>query len=306
METSMKRPNFFILGAPKCGTTSMAAWLSEHPNVFMSPIKEPFFFCTDLLPAHPRRFAAYERLFSAATREHSIVAEATTSYLYSNAAVPKILGYADDPRLLVMIRNPIDMAYSLHGEMLYQGDEHIADFEQAWMLQDDRRAGRSVNRLCRDPQLLLYGPYCRVGEQLERLYTLVPREHVCVLVMDDVRSRPHNEYLKLLGFLGLPDDDRSTFPAHNPAKARRSRALVRLMRPIEEIRRTVGPVYRGLGILRWISDLNRVEKPRIPMSGELRASLVAYFRDDVHLSSELLDRDLTHWLTNENKGKADV
>ena len=65
----MKRPNFFILGAPKCGTTSMAAWLSEHPNIFMSPIKEPFFFCTDLIPGHPRRIIGYEGLFSAATSE---------------------------------------------------------------------------------------------------------------------------------------------------------------------------------------------------------------------------------------------
>ena len=302
----MKRPNFFILGAPKCGTTSMAAWLSEHPNVFMSPIKEPCLFCTDLIPKHPRCMVGYEGLFSSATSEHTVVAEATSDYLFSRSAVPNILDYADDARFLVMVRNPIDMAPALHSEKLYQGDEHIADFEQAWMLQDDRRAGRSLSRLCRDPQLLLYGPYCRVGEQLERLFGLVPRERVCVLDLDDVRSLPGREYLKLLGFLGLPDDDRSTFPVHNVAKARRSPTLARLMRPIEEIRRKLGPAYRGLGILRRISDLNRVEKPRISLSSQMRASLAAYFREDVHLLSELRDRDLTHWLTDENKEEADV
>ena len=223
--------------------------------------------------------------------------EATSDYLFSRSAVPEILDYADYSRFLVMVRNPIDMAPALHSEKLYQGDGRIADFEHAWMLQDDRRAGRSLSRLCRDPQLLLYGPYCRVGEQLERLFGLVPRERVCVLVLDDVRSRPRSEYQKLLEFLGLPNDDRSSFPVHNRAKARRSPTLARLMRPVEEIRRKLGPAYRGLGILRRISDLNRVEKPRTSMSTEMRADLAAYFRDDVHLLSEILDRDLTHWLT---------
>lgn len=295
----MKRPNFFILGAPKCGTTSMAAWLSEHPNVFMSPLKEPCFFCTDLMPGYPRRTADYDGLFSAATSEHRVVAEATSDYLFSRTAVPNILDYAADARFLVMVRNPIDMAYALHSEKLYHGDEHIADFEQAWMLQDDRREGRNLSRLCRDPQLLLYGPYSRVGEQLERLFALVPRGRVCVLVMDDIRSGPRSEYLELLTFLGLPDDNRSVFPVHNPAKARRSQSLARLMRPIEGVRRRLGPTYRGLGILRWISDQNQVVRPRSSMSSELRARLRDYFREDVHLLSELVDRDLTHWLADE-------
>jgi len=86
----MKKPNFFILGAPKCGTTSLAMWLSEHPNIFMCPIKEPHYFNTDGLQ-RIKTLEQYESLFTDAKPEHVAVGEASTHYLYSKEAVPRIL-----------------------------------------------------------------------------------------------------------------------------------------------------------------------------------------------------------------------
>lgn len=292
----MKQPNFFILGGPKCGTTSMADWLSEHPHVFMSPVKEPFFFCTDLVPDLPRKVAEYEELFRGAHPVHCVIGEATTSYLYSKLAVPNILNYSPEAVFLVMIRNPVEMAYSLHSELLYQGDEHVEDFEKAWALQGERRQGRAVGPLCRDPQLLLYGPYCKLGAQIARLMRTVPRQSFHVVNLDDLKRAPAVEYSKLLEFLHLEGDNRSEFPVHNEAKERRFPLLARLMRPIQDLRQRLGPTYRGLGILKQLSDWNRVSRPRQPLTGEMQTILRDYFRQDVCLLSELLERDLTQWV----------
>src|SRR5262245_35065298 len=86
---AMKKPTFFIIGAPKCGTTSLAAWLADHPDIFMSPTKEPHYFNTD----HKRylnSLAGYEQLFEDATDRHSAVGEASVWYLYSANAVENI------------------------------------------------------------------------------------------------------------------------------------------------------------------------------------------------------------------------
>ena len=144
----MKKPNFFIIGAPKCGTTSLAAWLAEHPNIYMSPIKEPHFFCSDFNVVIIPNEAEYYRLFKKAGDQHMAVGEASTSYLYSQVAVPRIERELPGAKYIVMVRNPVEMAYSLHEEFVFLGAEHIHDFEMAWRLSPKRRAGRIVSRWC--------------------------------------------------------------------------------------------------------------------------------------------------------------
>jgi hypothetical protein len=300
----MKRPNFFILGAPKCGTTSMAQWLGEHPAVFMSTPKEPTYFCTDLNPARPRNIEEYEQLFDPADQGHEIVGEASTGYLYSRTAVPNILEYSPDPRFLVMVRNPLEMAPALHGEQLYQGNEHVTDFAEAWALQERRIRDPDdyVRATCRDPQFLMYGPFCRLGEQLKRLYERVSRDLVRVVLLDDVKRDPRSEYLGVLAFLGIADDGRRDFPVLNRAKARRFESLNRMTRALANLRLRIGPSYRGLGILNRISSWNRVAQARYPVTPETRVTLVDYFRDDVEQLEDLLGRDLRAWLTETSAG----
>ena len=292
----MKRPNFFMLGAPKCGTTSMAEWLGAHPAVFMSSPKEPTYFCTDLLPDRPRDPGDYERLFTGADERHQIVGEASTGYLYSRAAVDRILDYSPNARFLVMIRNPIEMAHALHGEQLYQGSEDVTDFETAWALQERRAEGERVPPGCHDPQLLMYGPFCRLGAQLDRLYARVSPTRVHVVVLDDVKRDPRREYLRVLDFLGLADDGRRVFPVRNVARARKSVVLGRLTRTLGTVRRRLGPTYRGFGLLNRVNRWNREKRARSPLSPEMREKLTAYFRPDVRRLGELLRRDFGPWL----------
>jgi hypothetical protein len=289
-------PDFFVIGAPKCGTTALAGWLDAHPRVFMPRIKEPHYFNADSSQREVLSEPEYLRLFRDSNATHLRVGEASVYYLVSEVAVPAIERRVEQPRYIVMLRNPVDMAPALHEQKLYSGNEHVADFATAWRLQDERRCGRAVARECRDARLLVYGDVCRLGAQLERLYRTVPRDRVLTLLLDDLRTDPGTEWRRTLEFLGLPDDGRRAFPVVNAAKERRAPGLQRWMLRLDRVRRAARVPALGTGLMPRLDAANRVTRPRAPLSASLRAELIDWFRADVALLERLLNRDLAHWL----------
>ncbi|PWG61356.1 sulfotransferase [Spiribacter halobius] len=291
----MRKPDFFILGAPKCATSSLAQWLSEHPSVYFSPRKEPHFFNRDGIPG-TATLADYESLFADADERHRAVGEGSTHYLYSRVAVDNILDYQPDARFIVCLRNPMEMAPALHDECLRQGWETVRGFERAWRLQERRRAGRRVPFTARgDPERLLYGPYCRLGEQLERLYGRVERERVLPILVDDLREDPGREYRRVLAFLGAGDDGRDAFPAVNTAPQTRSVALSLLIRGTSLLRDRLW-LPKDWGLAAAMRRLNTRPARRAPLDTAMRDELRDYFADDVERLGTLLDRDLSGWL----------
>ena len=144
----MKKPNFFIIGAPKCGTTSLAIWLSSNPQVFMPAAKELHHFNTDDNHIITPNRVIYEQFFIGATQRHKAVGEASVWYLHSNVAVSNIEVYSPNSKYIVCLRNPVDMAYSLHEQHIFNGNEHILSFENAWRMNEKRLKGDAVIR-CR-------------------------------------------------------------------------------------------------------------------------------------------------------------
>ena len=130
----MRRPNFFIVGAPKCGTTALYEYLKTHPNIFLSTPKEPDFFCKDI-PEHfenfPNTFEDYLSLFQSANDNHVAVGEATALYLYSRVAIKDIYQLYPDAKIIVLVRSPIDMAQSLHSQDVFNLIENEKNFEDA-------------------------------------------------------------------------------------------------------------------------------------------------------------------------------
>lgn len=300
----LRRPNLFILGAPKCGTTSLAHWLSEHPGIFMSSPKEPRFFDTDARASGGYSKDEYEKLFLGAGEEHRWVAEGSTAYLRSTAAVANILAYAEDPRFIICVRNPIEMVVSLHGERIKQGVETETDFERAWRLQEDRQQGRLVPRLCVNVGDLLYGPICRVGHQLERVFAQVGAGRALVVVLDDIRADPAREYRRVLDFLALPDDGRTHFSADNEALYL-SPLLARSLR-IAALAKRLLRFRAGTGVTLWVRQALGHQPTKSALSAELRSELRVYFRDDVNKLSALLGRDFSHWLAGCDQGAEDT
>lgn len=278
MPRSDQRPNFFILGAPKCGTTSLARWLEAHPAVFFSPHKEPHFYSTDLANRNITSEAAYHRLFDGAGPGHLAIGEASTWYLFSKEAVPNILQAVPDARFIVMTRDPVDMARSLHHHNLRVLHEDEADFARAWALQDTRRAGHKIPRDCTELAFLQYGAACSLGAQVARLLDHVPPEQVLHIPLDGLRAEPALHYRRALAFLRVPDDGREDFPLANPARGHRSRVVQRALRLGSRMRRILG-LRRGTGLAR----LNERADPKPSLDLELVKELERYFQTDLGL-----------------------
>lgn len=307
----MRRPNFFILGAPKCGTTALSEYLRGHPQVYMSTPKEPHFFCDDFdyyYAPGARTLEHYLHLFDAAGDAHLAVGEASVWYLHSQVAARRIAEFDPAARAIVMVRNPIDMVPSLHGQLLYEVDEDQPDVRRAWELQGPRARGEALPPRVRVPAFLQYGDAAMLGAQLQRVYASIPREQVLVLVFDDLRADAGAVYRRALEFLGVPDDGRDDFPRVNPNTVHRAPAVARLtQRPpraalaaARAIKRITG--RRRLGVLDRVRARNRVEAERTPLDPAFRDALADHFRDDVALLSELIGRDLTHWTDRAGAG----
>ena len=138
----MKIPNFFIVGAPKCGTTAMNDYLDQHPDVFMAH-KELHYFGNDLQVKNRISEQEYLQHFKDAVNE-KIIGEASVWYLFSATAAKEIKSFSPDAKVLIMLRNPVDVIYSLHSQHLYDGNEDVLDFESALALDDERKAGRGI------------------------------------------------------------------------------------------------------------------------------------------------------------------
>jgi hypothetical protein len=302
MSNDIRRPNLFIVGAPKCGTTSLAAWLSEHPQIFMSSPKEPKHFDTDIVDRrsrlHPsfRGREEYENLFKLAGPKQKAVGEATTRYLFSSVAIANILQYNPDARMIAMVRNPIDMVVSMHGHMLFHGKEDVADPEQAWSLQAERAKGLHVPRLCQSPEMLQYGPIFCIGAQIKRMFELVPGEQRYVLVLDDLRAKPIEEWKRLLRFLQLDYEGRTQFPVYNVTRRRRSQKVDIAIKTLREVKTALRLPRFDLPILKKLDAFNSFKKTKEPISPKFREELKEYFRGDIELLGALLEHDFSGWL----------
>lgn len=294
------RPNFFIIGAPKCGTTAMSEYLRTHPNVYMSDPKEPAYFSEDVGPTHCRSMDEYLALFAGVKPEQTVIGEASTFYCYSDHAVQRIREFRPDAKLLVMLRRPTDLVYSLHGELLKQGLENKWDFEEAWKLQSARAAGMAVppGSNARELDFQWIGS---LGSQVERVLQLVPKEQVHFILFDDFVRDTRSEYLRLLEFLEVPDDGKTDFPRINEAVQFKSRAMARLPRylrarmgkRVEAMKKAVG--IDRLGIVEAFDRFNRQVRPSVPLRLEFRQHLDDFFRDEVILLEKLIGRDLSSW-----------
>lgn len=301
----MTVPNFFIVGAPKCGTTALSEYLRGHPAVFLSRPKEPHFFAEDLPGTrYVTELPDYLRLFAARRPEQAAVGEASVWYLHSSLAIRRIHDFNPDARLVVMLRNPLAMIPSLHGHLLFAFNEDRADLAEAWHLQNRRRRGKDVPAKCFEPRLLQYAEIGCLGAQVQRLLTVFPRDQVHFVLFDDWIADPGREYRAVLDFLGLADDGRSDFPRVNAQKQHRLPMLGSLLlRPPEparvlwrKLRALTGPKI-SLPIEALIRMNARTGTPS-PVADDIKQLMIACFKPDIILLAELIERDLTHWLAD--------
>ena len=297
----MTRPNLFIVGAPKCGTTAWVEYLSSHPEIFFCDPKEPHFFNTDIPNFRwVRSLDEYLKLFVRAGSK-KVVGEASILYLYSQEAAERIAEFNPDAKILIFVRSPERFIPSYHQQLLYNCDEDEADLARAWDASG-KRAGDALPKGCRDPRLLDYKSIGKFGEQAARYLDCFGEDRVRIVRFEEWTASPRQTYVSLLGFLGLRDDGRTEFPRINAAHDHRSQTVARLtQRPppfATRISRAVRslPGLSGFQPVRLLRKFNRVEGYRSSELGsDLREEIAAHYSEDQrHLIEIIKCAGLTH------------
>jgi hypothetical protein len=301
------RPNFFIVGAPRCGTTALSSYLAEHPRIGFSRPKETQFFCTDLPGIHFHTTDPQEYLDlcfgHCVGKNYLAVGEGSVWNLYSKDAIAKILRFNPKARFIIMVRNPIDLCVALYEKRREMLQEDQRSFEQAWRAEDDRGRGLSVPALFRK-EIGVPG-YCEVaslGGQVERAFSRIPEQQRLLIVFDDFIADTAAVYARVLAFLGVPHDGRKEFPRINEGQEIRHPKLWALLwGTMLRAHPLLDPVKRKLrvstlNIYPRLSQLflgRRSKRQAIPEA--LRAEMRACFDQDIKRLSVAIERDLSAW-----------
>jgi hypothetical protein len=307
-------PNFLILGTAKAGTSSLYTYLKQHPDVYLSPTTELNFFAHeggDLNFRGPGDLeymwgdslaASYEDYCKqfAGVEQETAVGEVSTHNLYSSQAPALIKRYIPNARMIAILRNPAERAFSAFSHMVRDGREETNDFRAA-LAREPARIRDNWEPLWHYKSMGFY------GAQLSRYFEVFERKQVRVYLYDDFLAHPLNVIQDILGFIGVdPDFVPDMSEKINVSIMPRSRQLQKMMMGKSVIRsmlRSLAPAETRSRIRSFILGRNR---KRMRMDPEIRRELTNAFRDDIELLQRLLDRDLSHWLTGaENEAVRD-
>lgn len=295
---AVRTPDFFIVGAPKCGTTALYEYLRQHPDVFLPETKEIPYFGTDLL-LKPRCTPEAFRAHFADAQDQTRVGAAWVLYLCSKVAAKEIHDYERDARILIMLRNPVDMIHSLHSHLLYSAREDLEEFAEALDAEEDRKRGRELPAMARTGEypieVLFYREQANYAPGVLRYLEVFGSERVHVILYDDFVADTPRAYREALRFLGVDDGFAPEFPVIHSNKRARSRRLQRLIsyppRPVRAVARILLTPQARVKV----RELNTSVEPRQPMDPGLRRALIAEFAPDVRRLADLLGRDLSAW-----------
>ncbi len=296
----MRRPDFFIVGAPKCGTTAMIDYLKQHPEVFVPDRKELDFFGRDLVfKGHRLTEEEYLGFFSRATAEKR-AGEGSVWYLHSKTAALEIKDFSPNARIIIMLRNPLDMMYSFHSQRLYNGNEDIENFSAALDAEAERRRGSRLPKGASDVFGWCYREVATYTKQVQRYFNAFGKEDVRVIIYDDFAKDAGLAYRETCQFLDIDSDFQPDLRMINTRKQVRSKALREFLRRPHP---ASGWLFRAIGLRPdrnggykgWLRRLNSSDNSLRPMNPVLRKQLQREFAPEVRQLSALLERDLTHW-----------
>ncbi len=300
--TIMTMPNFLIIGAARCGTTALANMLAQHPEVFFSTPKEPHFMA--LAGSRPSfagpgdegminqvaitKPAAYARLFAKAGNARRVGEGSVSTLYYHQRSIKNIQRHAPDAKLIVILRNPIQRAFSSFLYMTARGFEPCADFRQA--LDDEpRRVAGNWHHIWHYTQMGLY------HDQLVRFLEAFGAARVHVVLFDDLDARPNEVVESLYRFLDIEPSFRpATELQVNRSGIPKSRLAQTALRTIQRhpwLRQTIKTVVP----FGWRERIRNANLSHPELSNEVADRLATVFQQDVNKLAGLLQRDLSVW-----------
>jgi hypothetical protein len=300
----MLKPNLFIVGAPKCGTTALHSYLDNHPDICMSNPKEPNYF-SSIITSFSKTDKDYVNYCFSHWKNEKIVGEASPYYLACPHAAAEIAEFNPDAKIIIMLRNPIIMMCSLHSEFEFSGSELENDFEEALKLEADRMKNIPVKTQVENTIQLAYRFMSSFPEQVSRYYEHFPKKNILILLQEDLAKDTLAAYKKTLRFLQLKDSLIPDLPKVNVNKNVRSaylrsfltqpphwlRALGRILVKNEDLQHKIRHNMRIIN-----RRMNSRKVLREPMTDNLYNQLLVEKRLQIEELSEIIDRDLSEWL----------
>jgi hypothetical protein len=312
----------FIVGAPRCGTTTMARWLQAHRQVLFPFVKEPHYFwqhdLRGLDEPELRRTIEHDYLdhfFNDPNPEQRVAADCSVSYLYAPEHLEPVLRLWPESRFAVGVRDPLTLLPSLHKRLIFTGDENIRSFEEAWAAVPDRAAGRRIPWSAIEPRWLRYDEGARYGTYVERLFAAVGKERCQVMLFDDLVADPERQHRRLIEFAGLSAVAPPEFNAEREGKGVRWLLLQQLLKrpprflhPYLASARFRGRFEKQIGkdvgtgkakspslrkrLLAW----NRIPDEKAPVPFSVQREIQAQYQGEVDKLATLIGRNLGHWL----------
>ncbi|MGI9433479.1 MAG: sulfotransferase family protein [Geminicoccaceae bacterium] len=297
-------PNLFIVGAPKCGTTSMAAYLDQHPDIYFAQRKEPFFFCSDL--PHAKAVTDEEDYLGLFERGKGkrYRGEGSTWYLYSKKAPTAIKKASPDARIIIMLRDPIDLIVAQFQYNVINGNENIEEIEKALDAEPERLAGRLIPPSNRIAAALHYTALVDFAPQIQRYWDLFGKDRVHVILFDQLKQDTEGAVRKSFDFLDLPSPTTLDLTPENETSRQSTRRFTGLYRAMVTKRGLMGQAKRVLpeqlknAVWKVMDGLNRTPgKPptKLDLPPAVRAALAVKLRPGVDQLARMLDVDLSQW-----------
>ena len=315
----MREPNFFLVGAGKAGTTSLFHYLDQHPDIYMSPVKEPSFFSLETRPENfdpafrklgyeleermgvflrgpmtekisggiVRDWNDYMRLFLNAQNQHA-VGEASVCYLWSRTAAVGISNRFPQARILIVLRSPAERAFSQYLHNMSDGfiSQSFRDYVRASQQSGHRGLG-------------VHEPFLEMGlyaDQVQRFFDRFPRQQIGIWFYEDTKARPQQFMREVLEFLNVDSSFRpDTARRYNEPRVARFGKAKRLLRRLGvwQMAATLAPA----GVRHAVRKAAHRPTHTLTMSVEDRAMMVDYYHGDICRLEKLLGRDLSAWRT---------
>jgi hypothetical protein len=301
----MPLPNFFIVGAPKSGTTALHRGLRAHPEIHLPERKDvpaPYFGTDLALRRWQLSEDEYQRALAPRNGER-VIGETCVWYLYSRRAAAEIAALAPQAHIFMMLRNPIEMIPAQHEQFLYNGNETVRDLREALAAEPARARGERVPGSAHFPEGLLYIQTGRYANQVRRYLEHFPDDQVSIYLYEDLLTNAERILSQIHERIGVtPRSGR--LPTVNEAKRVRSGVLQRLLmappKPLENAYHFVVPDRFHGRLAAWGVRRNVVTRPRPSLDPAVRRELVAALTDDVLELQQILGRDLSGWLVERS------
>lgn len=304
LELSSVYPEFYVVGAPKCGTTALCKYLSFHPNIFIPGRKELHFFGSDL-NYHWRVKTANEYLkFFESADKSQIRGDGSVWHLFSKFAADEIYSARPDAKIIIMLRNPVDLLYSLHSTYLLNGYESVKNFYKLIKILEKREEVGHPPRKNTSAYGLVYKGAAHYSQQIPKFLSKFGESNVKVILYEDFKSRTEEVLYETHRFLGVESCNSGPLtPANQSRRWRSLRYHWFAEDPPDWAAKAVGcltlegrPTFAGRYLIRKLdSKFNLDVNPRKPLDEEFRAYLARYFEQDIKYVETLTNRDLGAW-----------